>query len=374
MKRSFGSTTLGSIGLAALVLATSGCGTTKARTQVQRAPWISFKGAKTVGLDLKAECTDLWILPTKGERKLHEEASEGGGSVGGVGVVGQSLLRVSTTERVREEADCSGTPFAQRALAQVRQTLRGRLASQGYQVVDGPADRSLSATLRSYRSRDLEAWGRQRDSKKDTACQQTCGRSECIKFRWLASASLKGDFAGPDMPPGEPQTVDRAIEHNALRAPGGQTEITFLGCDAAAEVPRLRDEGKYDFDGAMAANLKWLADSSQYMLTPYREDYDVVLFDSVNGAPTLEVGLAAAKAKKWSVAAATFQRDLEKLPATAEPKDRARLLHNLAASLMSAGKVDQARAKANEAVSLVDDADMRNLAREIQRRIVDAKK
>lgn len=345
-------------------------GTTTQSTMVKRAAWIDFGDAKTVQLDLGFECTDVWIRPDKAERRLYDEKSEGKGVVGGIGVKTKSGFSIGLADRAREEKSCTDSVFGQGVFAQTMKILVDRLSSQKIRVVPTGGDATLKADVHVMRVRDVMQMGSYQDSGKDKRCTKKCGAPKCLKFHHKAEVVLKGVFVGPSLSNGEIQRVDRFTKGDALT--GRRDEIRYPGCKIADEVATVRNEKVYDFDRGKRDVMKWMQTTSKYMFSSYSEEYDLKLFD-VSDNPANSRGKAHAKARNWTKASESFATAVSRAPA-GDKETKAQLLHNLAAALMSARKLDAARDRVRQSLALDDDSDTKSLREEIKRRRTDALK
>jgi hypothetical protein len=350
-----------------------GCATTSARTEVQRAAWIAFKGAKTVAIDVKVSCADVWRGPNLVDKQL----------VSASGSLGPASASLGISTKVLEERTSVCTDdYADRGRARVLEIMKSHLAREGYQAVEAgsPADQTLSGEITFRRVRSLAFQTEVKDKPEDAykACAQACGRPVCLQYKVDGYSEMDGHFTGPALPGVDTQTVARQESSSALRQEEpysielGERHDLICG---PQEAGRLQDESMFNWGKGLGANLAWLDQTSNYMLHNYKEKFDVKLF-KVKDCETNKSGLDLAKANDWADALAQFTAALQEL-AQKRPDDveaKARAQYNIAAVTMELGDLKKAMDLVSESSATKATDEARKLADEIKRRVEDLAK
>ena len=331
--------------IVAAVLAV-GCAPTKASSTVHRAPWIAFKGAKTIAVEYAVSCADS----TKPDGKDAVTAS------------------------------CAGSDVERNVGGSVYNVLLSRLRSRGYQVVNGgPADQTLRATLRLTRYREVAKWGDQKDDKDDQRCKAVCGTPTCKNFLITGNLVLRSVFVGPLVGGKYEQTVERDYDfpalHVAQNGEGADGKRYGLAC-SSRDADRYLNEDQFNWNKASGDLVTWMGGSFEPMFSPHTENYEVALFE-VDDIPEAVRGVEQGKAGQWNDALTSFSAGLAKLTSagtSADPEMHARLLYNLAACEMTIGKLEDAQAHVTESRRVQSCDEAEELEKEIHERLVDREK
>jgi hypothetical protein len=349
----------------------SGCATTSTTTQVQRAPWVSFKGARTVAVELAVRCVDLDIGPELVKKVASRSDGKTESFLGTVSMTAE----LSSMVPVERESECD-SEFAAAAADGMRRHLSAHLASQGYSVVDGggAVDATLHGNILLKRSWSVTRWGERKDSKDDNRCQKLCGVPTCNSYLLKGYVVFEGQFTGPAIPGVKTNSMTRRDEESALWAeeeygltPGTRTE--FACSDDAA---RKWFEPKYQrWDRGLQRTLGWVDAMGAHLLRPYKEKVELDLFkvDSKDGT----AGIDAAKKKNWKTASERFNQAVDTWVAK-HPKDtkvQAKLYYNLAVSQMELGDLEAARRSVDQSLGLSSTSEARELLKEIGARAED---
>ncbi len=358
-----------------LLLFAASCATTTATTNVHRAPWISFKGAKTVAVDVTTTCSDVVRGPDKVDKSLVKVGGKADlGPVSAGASFGISVMVLA------EQSSACTDDYASSAKAIITKLLSDRLVAQGYQVVQEGADQTLHANVDLSRSRTVDLSSEREDKPEFHPCADHCGTAKCLQFSVKGLTELNGVFVGPTLPKVSEQRVERKVSESALAVedqvfdqnePGTKYEFVC----APAEARKFQDPSNYNWAKGMTGVLRWLNNSSHYMLQPYDEQYGQKLF-KVSDSDDTDAGLDAGKAGNWQLA-------LEKFNAAAaasalnDPKKKegkARAIFNVAAATMQLGDLAKARELAEESRRVNPSSESDDLIKEIIRRVEDIQK
>lgn len=352
------------------LVALAGCGTRSVTTKVERAPWISFKGKRTIALELpNYRCLEGQLGPEFEWKVLEHTVGEG--LLGGESIRKQNMLK--------ERWTACDSDFAVRMRSALRTQMEARLSEAGYQVVDSGANDVLRVTATVRRAIQIDRAGGKPKLEEykpaENPCPESCGKPAC--YWWDHKAYIEIEFSAhsDEAKPGAKPDVYR--NGGALAGSGGRyAQIAQnIGPEYTCTVEdahEMFDRSRYDWEHAEDRALVWSEQVFGYMLMPYVEDYELRLYD-VKELADGAAGLQAAEMKQWDVAAEAFKRASE-AQAKSQPTEleaRAQVLYNLAAMLMQTGALEKARQVLAESSALKELRYTPDLDREVQRRIAD---
>ena len=354
----------------AAALALNACATTKTSTKVQRAPWLSFKGAKTVAIDAQWKCVDVW----RGPNAAPPETVEAEKVDLGIGTLSFGAS-ISTGKLAERRVSCDGSDF----LATVRETtmmlLQRHLATQGFTVVEGPADRVLAAAIQVERVRQVEKWSDREDTppkgkdKGDQTCASLCGSSECGNYGANGAVVLQSMWIAPALDLGLEQVVDRNYTFDSL------DDMGFVACSHADAAQKYEDDRVFQLDAGRRSMLEWLDFTFRYMYGRYEEEYDVILFDT-DETKEAERGVELAKEHQWARAYEYFTVAMAEIEEKMVDDDelRAQICYNAAAAAMNTGELEKALELAERSHQIFPQSEAADLVKEVERRIMDRHK
>lgn len=341
---------------------TLACGSTqKTVTDVRRAPWVSFKGARTVRVELATNCAEISQGPFK------ETVTK---SVG----IGIGTATMQTTGGLSTRTSSCGAQGtrARSIVDAVNKQMISYLVRRGYQVVAGQADGVLRAQIDLEFYRKVEMASEITDTAQSKTCEKKCGASKCILGEGEGGVRLHIALSGPPPGPGRPESLDKTVAWDGFRAPDRLTnENRFVVC-RPSDLSGWLDDSRYDWQAPSQKLVTWTGDMLGRALMPYSEEYKLALF-TIKDSPETERGLAQAKMLQWREAHKAFDAALATLSDTApdETEKLARAMYNVAAMHMQLGDFEAARDLAEQSLSMEESSKTKELLEEIDLRMVE---
>lgn len=367
------SKTLWKVVLTVVFTAVMGCSTTSTKTTVKRAPWISFKGAKTVSIESQVKCVDAWAGP---ETVTHTTERSREGALGKVSLT----TSVNTGELAVRQESCDSDPFFSQVQAQLMSDASTHLQRLGYSIVPrGQGQHSLVITGTVTRYRELSRRGERKDTEQDKTCAKTCGAPTCQTYQLAGRVLLNVVYVGPELPAVPQQKVERQNNFIGLANPDPNESINVMTMDVGKRSYAVCNEGQarglltesaFVWPRGAQEMAKWLRDSYVRMFSAYTEEFKCPLF-KIKGSDENAAGLEAAKSGNWNGALEQFSKAMGKLT---DKEQKAQAAYNAGVAAMNLSQLDKAKDLLHVSSDLFPTDESSKMLEEVYRRYVDSHK